>query len=335
MEKVAFFDAKPYDKKWFSVFAARAGLELRWLESRLCADTAVLAAGCPAAVAFVNDDIDSRTVDAFEALGVGAIALRCAGSNNVDLASAAGRLRVYCVPDYSPSAVAEHAAALLLSLCRRIHKAYARTREHNFSLVGLEGAGLCDKTAGMIGAGRVGQAFASICRGFGMKVIAYDIDPVWGAGMEYVGLEELLRRSDVISLHCPLTPGTYHIIDRHAFRAMKPGVWIINTSRGALIDAQALLEAVKNGTVRGAGLDVYEEEAGVFYEDVSDKVMRDDVLDLLIAQPNVLVTSHQAFFTDEALRAIAETTVRNLRDFFDGRESPNERRAALTESILY
>ena len=318
MEKVAFFDTKPYDKVWFDKLKGKYDIEIRYLENRLRSDTAVLASGCDAAVVFVNDIVDKETVDALYANGVKTVALRCAGFNNADLKAAEGKIKICRVPSYSPSSVAEHAMALLLTLNRKTHKAHLRTREHNFSIRGLTGFDMKGKTVGVVGTGKVGQAFCEICAGFGMKIIAYDLYPVWGIGIEYVSLDELCRRSDVISLHCPLTDSTRHIINSHTLRLMKPGVFIINTSRGALIDSAALLEAIKAGKIGGAGLDVYEEESSFFYEDISGDIMRDDVLNMLISQPNVLVTSHQAFLTDEALRAIAEITLSNLRAIFDG-----------------
>ena len=323
MEKAAFFDTKPYDKLWFEPFGQKAGLELTFFEEKLGPHTAYLAKGHPAVIAFVNDDLSQKTIDALYSVGVKAVALRCAGFNHVDLKAAEGKLQVYRVPAYSPSSVAEHAMALLLTLCRKTHKAYNRTREHNFSLKGLMGFDLKGKTVGVVGTGKVGQCFCDICLGFGMKVIAYDPYPVWRGGVEYVDFSELCRRSDVISLHCPLSEETHHLISRKSLREMKEGVYIINTSRGALIDSEALLEAIKSGKIGGAGLDVYEEETDVFYEDVSERVLRDDRLDMLLTQPNVLVTSHQGFLTREALRSIAQTTVQNLRSFFDGTASEN------------
>lgn len=325
MEKIAFYDTKSYDKKWFSRLAQNNDMELLYLENRLNKDTAVLADGARAVCAFVNDIVSGETLRVLSSRGVEAVALRSAGYNNVDLETASElNMKVFRVPSYSPTSVAEHAMALLLSLCRKTHKAYVRTRERNFSLEGLEGIDLAGKTVGVIGTGKVGQQFCQMCLGFGMKVIAYDVNPVWGRGIEYVRLDELIRRSDVISMHCPLTPNTYHLINRSTFHMMKTGVYIINTSRGALIDSDALLDMIKSGKVGAAGLDVYEEEADVFYEDVSLKVMTDDTLNLLLSQPNVLVTSHQAFLTDEALKAIAETSVKNLRDYFDGKPVENE-----------
>lgn len=327
METMAFYDTKPYDKVWFSRLAADRGIELRYLDTRLAESTAVLAGGCRSVCIFVNDLAGEKELKALKNMGVEAVFLRCAGFNNVDLAAAEKTgVRVFRVPAYSPESIAEHAMALLLSLTRRTHRAFVRTRERNFSLDGLCGFDLYGKTVGVIGTGKVGMHFAAICQGLGMRVLAYDPIKVWGRGIEYVRFDELCRRSDVISLHCPLTPESYHLINRAVFHMMRPGVVIINTSRGALIDSEALLEMVKSGQVGAAGLDVYEEEADVFYEDVSGKVMRDDTLNLLLSQPNVLVTSHQAFLTDEALRAIAETTLSSARAFFEGRESENELR---------
>lgn len=327
MDKAAFYDTKPYDRIWFERLQGKYGVELSFLEYKLSPETAILARGSGAVCAFVNDDLGAAAIDALKEAGVGAAALRCAGFNNVDLERAEGRIKVFRVPSYSPEAVAEHAAALLLTLNRKTHRAYNRTREFNFSLKGLEGFNLKGKTAGIVGMGQVGRALKDICLGFGMRVIAYDARPVSGSGVEYVGFEELCRRSDVISLHCPLTRSTYHLLSRHFFRVMKKGVYIINTSRGALIDSASLLDAIKDGTVGGAGLDVYEEETDIFYEDISGSIVQDDVLQLLISQPNVIVTSHQAFLTKEALESIAETTLSNLRCYFDGRECENEIRA--------
>ena len=333
METIAFYDTKPYDKVWFERLSADLGISLRFLDSRLSADTAVLASGCRFVCIFVNDRAGAEELRALKSAGVEAVFLRCAGFNNVDLkAAAALGVRVYRVPAYSPESIAEHAMALLLSLTRKTHRAFVRTRERNFSLEGLCGFDLYGKTVGIVGTGKVGLHFAGICQGFGMRVIAYDVRQTWGRGIEYVRFDELCRHSDVVSLHCPLTPQTYHLINRAVFHMMRPGVVIINTSRGAIVDSDALLEMVKSGKVGAAGLDVYEEEADVFYEDVSSKVMRDDTLNLLLSQPNVLVTSHQAFLTDEALRAIAETTLKNIKTFLEGDPSENELGAEAAEA---
>ena len=326
MNKVAFFDTKPYDRKWFDALKDEYGISIKYLANRLDKDTAMLAYGSEAVVAFVSDNMDKDAVEMLKKVGVKAIALRCAGFNNVDLEACGDDIKVYRVPAYSPASVAEHAMALLLTLNRKIHRAYNRTREFNFSLKGLTGFDLKGKTAGVVGMGKIGQCFVDICLGFGMKVIAYDLYPVDYKGVEYVSLEELWRRSDVISLHCPLTSDTYHMMDKEAFSKMKNGVYVINTSRGALVDSEALLEAIKSGKVGGAGLDVYEEETQLFYEDFSDQVLQDDMLNMLSSQPNVLITSHQAFLTEEALRAIAETTLYNLKCYFEGRNSENQLR---------
>ena len=323
MIPVAFFDVKPYDKPWFDSLKKQYGIEIKYFENRLNQDTAVLAAGTQAVIAFVSDTIDAKTIDVLHANGVSAVALRSAGYNHVDLKHAAGKLAIYRVPAYSPNAVAEHAMALLLCLNRKIHRAYNRVREYNFSLKGLTGFDLAGKTVGVVGTGKIGQAFIDICFGFGMKVIACDPKPIWGRGIEYVTFHDLCRRADIISLHCPLTRESYHMIGRHTLNIMKHGVVILNTSRGALIDTDALLDAIKHEKVSAAGLDVYEEEADFFYEDVSENVIQDDKLKLLLATPNVLVTSHQGFLTDEALHAIANTTLKNIADHFAGKESEN------------
>jgi len=322
MKKIAFFDTKPYDRTWFEKL--NPGYEFDFFEDRLSPKTARLAEGCDAVCAFVNDDLGRETLDLLAGYGITLVVLRCAGYNNVDFKSAYGRIHVLRVPAYSPYAVAEHAFALLTTLNRKIHKAYLRTRDFNFSLVNLNGMDLHGKTAGVIGTGRIGRVFIDICRGYGMHVIAYDSYPAKDSGIEYVDLPTLFSRSDIISLHCPLTDGTHHILNADAFRQMKDGVFIINTSRGALIDSAALLDALNSGKVRGAGLDVYEEESEYFYEDCSNKIITDDVLALLISKPNVIITSHQAFLTDEALQNIARTTLDNLNAYFEGKELVNE-----------
>jgi len=321
MKKIAFFDTKPYDRESFD--RINQNYEIRYFESRLAPRTASLAMGCDGVCAFVNDDLGAATIDVLHRMGVRVLALRCAGFSNVDLRAAEGRLCVLRVPDYSPEGVAEHAMALLLAVNRRLHRAYDRTRDFNFNISGLTGRVLSGKTAGVIGTGRIGRCFIRICRGFGMRVLAHDPFPASDADFEYVGFDRLLREADVISLHCPLTPESRHLLDRDAFSRMKRDVFIINTSRGALIDSQALLDALNSGRVRGAGLDVYEEEAGYFYEDRSDAPIGDDVLALLTTRPNVLITSHQAFLTEEALTNIARTTLANLDAFFEGRTSEN------------
>ena len=315
MIKVAFYDTKEYDKPSFERYGALFDMQFRFVESKLNEDTAALAEGCDAVCVFVNDDVNAAVIDKLYRYGVKLIALRSAGYNNVDIRAAFGKIHVVHVPAYSPYAVAEHAAALLLTSVRRIHKAYNRTREFNFSLNGLTGFDLHGKTAGVIGTGKIGRIFVDICRGFGMKVIAYDLYPS-DNGIDYVPLETLFAESDVISLHCPLTDGTKHMIDDAAIGKMKKGVVIINTSRGALIDAEALLGGIKSRKVGAACLDVYEEEADIFFEDRSGHIMDDELLSRLISMPNVIVTSHQAFLTEDALNNIAETTVKNILSYY-------------------
>ena len=323
MKKVAMFDAKPYDHPFFERFA-QGKYELLFLESKLNENTARLAEGCAAVCAFVNDDVNAAAIERLSGMGVEVLAMRSAGYSNVDVKAAYGKIHIVRVPAYSPYAVAEHAMGLLLCVNRKLHKAYNRTRDFNFSLAGLTGMDLHGKTVGVIGTGKIGQVFMKICCGFGMRVIAYDPYPLQNSDVEYVALDELLRKSDVISLHCPLTEKSHHLIDREAFAKMKQGVLLINTSRGALIDTAALLDALAEEKVRGAGLDVYEEEEDFFFEDFSDTVVKDDVLSLLISRPNVVLTAHQAFLTEEALSNIAETTISNLDDFWLGKFLPNE-----------
>ena len=328
MKKIIFFDAKPYDQEFFDRANAKHGYEIKYIGGRLSADTALLAAGYDAVCAFVNDDLSGPVADILFNKGIRVIGMRCAGYNNVDLKAVFKRIHVARVPAYSPYAVAEHAVALILTLNRKTHKAYNRTRDSNFALGGLLGFDLHGKTAGIIGTGRIGQILAGILKGFGMRVLAFDRFPntEWaaGAGVEYVTLDELYRQSDVISLHCPLTPETEYMINAASLAQMKSGVMLINTSRGALIQTQDLIESLKNGKVGFAGLDVYEEEDGYFFEDLSDEVLTDDVLARLFTFPNVLVTAHQAFFTKEALSNIAETTLSNLDTFFRGETMVNE-----------
>jgi len=317
MIKVAFFDAKSYDKPSFEQYGSLYDLRIKYLETKLNEDTVDLAKGCDAVCVFVNDTVNAAVIDRLHEYGIRLIALRSAGYNNVDLTAAFGRIHVVHVPAYSPYAVAEHAIALLLTSVRRIHKAYNRTREFNFSLNGLTGFDFHGKTVGVVGTGKIGRIFIDICRGFGMNVIAYDLFPAKDSGISYVPLDELLEKSDIISLHCPLTGDTRHMIDAAAIGKMKKGVVIVNTSRGGLIDAEALLEGIKARKIGAACLDVYEEEADVFFEDRSGHILNDDLLSRLISMPNVIVTSHQAFLTEEALNNIAETTVKNIRSCFD------------------
>ena len=316
MIRVAFYDAKDYDKPSFERYGDSQGIHFRYLETKLNEDTADLAKGCEAVCVFVNDTVNAAVIDKLREIGVKVIALRSAGYNNVDLHAAFGKIHVVHVPAYSPYAVAEHAMALLLTSVRRIHKAYNRTRDFNFSLNGLTGFDFHGKTVGVIGTGKIGRIFIDICRGFGMNVIAYDPYPAEGSGIRYVPLEELFRESDIISLHSPLTEETRHMINAEAIEKMKKGVVIVNTSRGGLVDAEALLEGIKARKIGAACLDVYEEEADIFFEDRSGHILNDDLLSRLISMPNVLVTSHQAFLTEEALNNIAETTVNNILSYF-------------------
>jgi len=316
MIKVAFYDAKEYDKPSFEHYGNLHGLQFRFLETKLNEDTVDLAKGCDAVCVFVNDTVNAAVIDQLYRHGVKIVALRSAGYNNVDVQAAFGKIHVVHVPAYSPYAVAEHAIALLLTSVRRIHKAYNRTREFNFSLNGLTGFDFHGKTVGVIGTGKIGRIFIDICRGFGMNVIAYDLFPAKDSGIEYVTLDELLEKSDIISLHCPLTAETRHMIDATAIGKMKKGVVLVNTSRGGLIDAEALLAGIKARKIGAACLDVYEEEADIFFEDRSGHILNDDLLSRLISMPNVIVTSHQAFLTEEALNNIAETTVNNILSYF-------------------
>lgn len=314
MKKIAFFDAKPYDRTWFDQLNQH--YHIKYYEHKLTPDTISLAHGCEAVIPFVNDTLDRTVIDGLCQEGIKMIALRCAGYNNVDRDAARGRIPVVRVPGYSPYAVAEFTMGLLLTLNRKIHKAYFRTRDFNFSLNGLVGFDLHGRTVGVIGTGKIGQIFIRICQGFGMHVLAYDPYPVQDAGFPYVSLEELLAKSDIISLHCPLTEQTRHLINRDTIAQMKDGVYLLNTSRGMLVESESLLDALKNGKIAGAGLDVYEEETEFFFEDRSDMVQRDTLLSLLVSMPNVVLTSHQAFLTNEALHNIAQVTLDNLDAYF-------------------
>ena len=326
--KIAFFDTKPYDRPAFEKYGAEKDIAFKFFEAKLNEDTVELARGYDGVCAFVNDTVSAPVIDKLAEMGVRVLALRCAGFNNVDMRYAYGRLHVLRVPAYSPYAVAEHAMALLLTSIRRIHKAYIRSRDFNFSLAGLTGFDLHGKTVGVIGTGRIGRVFIDICRGFGMRVLCYDKFPAPGLAdgdrIRYVNLPELYRESDIISLHCPLTPETHHLINAESLAACKKGVVLLNTSRGALVDAEALLSAIKARQVGAACLDVYEEESDLFFEDNSGHILEDDTLARLISMPNVIVTSHQAFLTEEALENIAETTVRNISEFFTNGTCENE-----------
>lgn len=331
--KIAMFDAHRYDRESFDSKNKHFNHTITYLEPRLTSATASLAEGHQVVCAFVNDRADAETLRILGRLGVGLLALRSAGFNHVDLKAAAELgIEVARVPAYSPYAVAEHAVALVLALNRKIHRASARVREWNFSLEGLVGFDLHGKTVGIVGTGKIGQVAAGIFKGFGCRVLCFDIheDPDFAAkvAVEYVPLEELYSRSDIVSLHLPLTPETHHMVDGEALAIMKKGAFLINTSRGALVDSRALVRALKQGALGAAGLDVYEEEAGIFFEDLSNKVLQDDILARLLSFPNVLVTSHQAFMTVEALANIAEITLANVSAFEAGEPLANAVRAA-------
>lgn len=321
--RIAVYDTKTYDKEWFDKKKPE-GFELHYFETRLTEKTAKLAEGSEVVCAFVNDVIDKNVIDILYSAGVRLIAMRCAGYNNVDMKAAYGKIHVVRVPAYSPYAVAEHAMALLQCLNRKIHRAYNRTREGNFTLNGLTGFDLYGKTVGVVGTGKIGRIFINICRGFGMNVLAYDLYPDSSLDVKYVDKETLLSESDIISLHCPLTEQTYHFIDDASIAMMKNGAVLINTSRGALVGKEALLDGLRRRKLGAAGLDVYEEEAEYFFEDFSNDIIEDDVLALLVSMPNVIVTSHQAFLTNEALMNIAETTFDSIKEYADCKPLTNE-----------
>lgn len=309
--KIAFFGTKPYDKIWFEPMGREYGFEIHFIEAACNEETIFMAKGCDAICIFVNDYVDAGMIEDLYEMNVKAILLRSAGFNNVDVKAAEDKIVVLRVPSYSPEAVAEFSAALLLTVNRLTHKAYNRTRDFNMSLNGLMGMDLHGKTAGVVGTGKIGQAMIHILNGFQMRVICYDPYPAEGLEAEYVPLQELFESSDVISLHCPLTSQTSHMINRDSIALMKKDVFLINTSRGDLIDTQALIDAMLEGKFGGVGLDVYEEEEGVFYEDRSGDIITDDNLARLMTFPNVLVTSHMGFFTREAMHAIAKVTLEN------------------------
>lgn len=320
--RIAFYDTKPYDRESFEVINKDYGFTIDFFESRLNPVSARLAEGHDVVCAFVNDDLGRETIEELIRQKVKLIAMRCAGFNNVDLEAACGKLEVVRVPKYSPYAVAEYTLGMLLCLNRCLHRAFCRIRENNFSINGFLGFDLHGKTIGIIGTGKIGMTFAEVLQGFGVRILACDPYPNRDTAatlhMEYVSLDVLYRESDIISLHCPLTPENLHLINAGSIGMMKKGVIILNTSRGKLVDTKALIKALKQGKVGGAGLDVYEEEADYFFEDRSGKAIDDDVLARLLTFPNVLVTSHQAFFTREAMENIAEITLGNIRDFAAG-----------------
>lgn len=324
--RVAVFSAKPYDEEFLSA-AAGPDVALEFFATQLRPATVSLAEGCQAVCAFVNDDLGAETMQRLNTLGVTAIAMRCAGTNNVQLETARQLgMRVVRVPGYSPHAVAEHAMGLILALNRNIHRAHNRVREGNFALDGLIGFDLNGRTAGVVGTGQIGAAFVAICRGFGMEVLAFDpkrSQAVEAMGARYVELDTLFEQSEVISLHCPLLDATYHMVDADAVARMRAGVMLINTSRGALVDTEALIDGLKSGRIGHVGLDVYEEESSLFFEDRSSSVLTDDVFARLLTFPNVLITGHQAFLTTDALSAIANTTMSSLRALLVGDAPPD------------
>ena len=326
--KIAFFGAKPYDIASFDKVNEKYNYDIRYYKGHLNPNNVVLTQDTDAVCIFVNDTADAAVIDAMVNNGVKLLALRCAGFNNVDLKAAKGKLPVVRVPAYSPYAVAEYSLALMLSLNRKIHRAYWRTRDGNFSLNGLIGFDMHGKTIGIIGTGKIAKILIRLLKGFGMRILAYDLYPdmkfAEEEGISYVTLDELYRESDIISLHCPLTDQTKYMIDKDSIDKMKKGVMIINTGRGQLINTNDLIEGLKEKKIAAAGLDVYEEEGEHFYEDKSDKIIDDDVLARLLSFNNVIVTSHQAFFTKEALYNIAETTLQNIDDFRHHRPLVNE-----------
>lgn len=326
--KIAFFDTKPYDRKVFEENNTDFGFTIKYFKNHLSKDTVELTAGYDVVCAFVNDELSSEVVKTLSENNIKLIALRCAGYNNVDLKAVYNTIHVVRVPAYSPYAVAEHAVALMMSLNRKTHKAYYRTRDSNFAINGLLGYDMHGKTAGIIGTGKIGRCVIDILNGFGMNVIAFDKhqneELVNTGKVRYVELEELYSTSDIITLHCPLTPETQYMINQDSIDQMKPGIMIINTGRGKLIDTKALIAGLKSGRIGSAGLDVYEEESDYFFEDFSSSMINDDVLARLLTFPNVLVTSHQAFFTQEALTNIAQTTLSNIKEFQEGGYLKNE-----------
>lgn len=323
MSKVAFFQTHKYEKDLFAKSFEEVGLEVSFFEPRLNVQTAPLSIGHDVVCSFVNDEVDKETLEILKCNGVKLMALRCAGFNHVDLKAAKEiGMPVVRVPAYSPHSIAEHSVCLLLALSRKIHKAYMRIQSHNFSLEGLVGFNLHGKTVGVIGTGKIGATFGQIMKGFGCEVLAHDPNPQ--GDFKFVELEKLLRESDIISLHVPLTPETHHILNKDTLALMKKGSYIINTSRGALIDTQSLIDALKSEHIGGAGLDVYEEEENLFFQDLSEEILKDDLFARLISFPNTIVTSHQAFLTKEALGQIASTTVGNIKSYLSNKETPNQ-----------
>lgn len=331
MMKIAFFSTKKYDRDSFSSLLPDYGYEISFLEAKLDHQSALLAQGHEVVCAFVNDQINAKTLEVLSKGGVKLIALRCAGYNQVDLDKAKELgITIVRVPAYSPEAVAEHTFALILTLSRKTHKAYNRVRESNFSLEGLTGVNIFQKTVGVIGTGAIGRAFCKIALGFGCKVLAFDViknEEMEKLGVKYCTLNELFANSEIISLHCPLTPKTHHIINKQSLGKMKDGIMLINTSRGALIDTKAAISALKKGKIGFLGIDVYEQEEDLFFQNLSEQILKDDQISRLMTFPNVLITGHQAFLTKEALHQIAYTTLENIAAFSSGAELLNEVKA--------
>lgn len=322
--KIAFYSTKPYDKIWFEPLSEGYGFKIKFIEAPISEETASLSKGSDAVCVFVNDKVDEKLINILYEYGVKALLLRSAGFNHVDIKAAKGKLHILRVPSYSPEAVAEYAIAMLLTVNRHTHRAYARTRDFNMSINGLMGNDLNNKIAGVIGTGKIGQSVIRILKGFNMSVLAYDPYPDKSLSVEYTDFEDLIRRSDVITLHCPLTEDTHYIINKAAIDKMKDGVYLINTSRGALIDTNALIDGLVARKFGGVGLDVYEEEDGVFFEDRSNEIVEDEALARLTTFPNVLITSHQGFFTTEAMQAIAIETLENAYALENGLPLENE-----------
>jgi D-lactate dehydrogenase len=326
--KVAVFSTKPYDQEYFDLYTRKEEIHFTYFDSPLNRDTANLAAGFVAICVFVNDTVDRETIGQLDDLGVKLIALRCAGYNNVDLDAASERgIKVVRVPAYSPEAVAEHALALILTLNRKTHKAYNRVREGNFSLNKLLGFNLHGKTVGVIGTGKIGATFCRIIKGLGCEVLAYDLyksDEAEELGVAYMTLDEVFEKSDIISLHCPLNPETKHMINKDSLSRMKDGIMIINTSRGGLIDTKDILKGLSDKKIGYLGIDVYEQEENLFFKDMSEMIIEDDLILRLNSYPNVLITSHQAYFTREAMEEITQTTIDNIKAFRDGKDLVNK-----------
>ncbi|MCA9399249.1 MAG: 2-hydroxyacid dehydrogenase [Candidatus Omnitrophica bacterium] len=325
--KILFFDTKPYDKQYFDIQNKEFRFKIKYFTGHLNEDTASLTKGYEVICVFVNDIADSKVIQRLKDNNVKLIAMRCAGYNNVDLKAAYQKIDIVRVPGYSPYAVAEHSVALMLTLNRKIHKAYYRTRDGNFSINGLAGFDMHGKTVGVVGTGKIGKCLISILKGFGMTVLVYDPFPdedyAKKENIDYVELNDLYASSDIISLHCPLFKATYHLINEKSIQQMKKGVMIINTGRGGLIETNDLIDGLKSGKIGSAGLDVYEEESEYFFEDFSFSMISDDTLARLLTFPNVIITSHQGFFTHEALHNIAKTTLENIQDYFDGKSLKN------------